>query len=294
MKSYIDLKNIIGDITENNIDDCEKMIYWVTIFEDKSILKKKLKENFEYLSDKQINKISKLNYSGWSRLSKKLINGLKSYDKNETIMEKLENTNMNFMQIINKDEFGFKKQIEDFMPKTEKGIHYKDIEDIPTSPANKRAIWQAMLVVKEIVKVMKCEPQNIFIEFARNEGKKGEITKKRFNKIVDIYNEIDNIKKNDELYKELKSHQSDKEFSERLYLYFIQLGKSLYSGKPIEINRLSEYQVDHIIPRSYTKDDSIDNKALVYADENQRKADDLLLDSSIQRNMRSWWRWSRD
>lgn len=289
MKSYIDLKNIIGDITEENIDDCEKMIYWITIFEDKSILKKKLKENFEYLSDKQINKISKLNYSGWSRLSKKLINGLKSYDKNETIMEKLENTNMNFMQIINKEEFGFKKQIEDLMPKPEKGIHYKDIEDIPTSPANKRAIWQAMLVVKEIVKVMKCEPQNIFIEFARNEGKKGEITKKRFNKIIDIYNEIDNIKKNDELYKELKSHQSDKEFSERLYLYFIQLGKSLYSGKPIEINRLSEYQVDHIIPRSYTKDDSIDNKALVYADENQRKADDLLLDSSIQRNMRSWW-----
>ena len=77
MKSYIDLKNIIGDITENNIDDCEKMIYWVTIFEDKSILKKKLKENFEYLSAKQINKISKLNYSGWSRLSKKLINCLK-------------------------------------------------------------------------------------------------------------------------------------------------------------------------------------------------------------------------
>ncbi len=37
-----------------------------------------------------------------------------------------------------------------------------------------------------------------------------------------------------------------------------------YSGKTLNLDNLSQYEVDHIIPRSaYIKDDSIDNKALV-------------------------------
>src|SRR5574344_1207714 len=53
--------------------------------------------------------------------------------------------------------------------------------------------------------------------------------------------------------------------SEKLFLYFIQEGKSLYSGKPLNIDLLNtdDYEVDHIIPRTLIKDDSIDNKALV-------------------------------
>ncbi len=290
MSSFIDMKKIFGTIDENNIEDCEKIIYWITIFEDKTILRDKIKKSFNYLTTDQIKKLVKLNYSGWSRLSKKLIDGLKSKDNKETIIEKLEYTSLNFMQIINEEEFGFKNQIDELMPKYSKGIHYKDIEAIPTSPANKRAIWQAVLVVKEIVHIMKCEPQNIFIEFAREDGTKGEITKKRFTKLLNVYEQIDNFKNdNKKLYNQLKAHQSDKEFTEKLYLYFIQLGKSLYSGKPIEIDELSNYQVDHIIPRSYVKDDSIDNKALVLAQENQQKADDLLISADIRKNMRTWW-----
>ena len=76
------------------------------------------------------------------------------------------------MKIINEKEFGFDKQLEELMPKVSNEIKYEDIEKIPTSPANKRAIWKSMCVIKEITKVMKCEPKNIFIEFARGEEEK--------------------------------------------------------------------------------------------------------------------------
>ena len=112
MKSYIDFSKIIGNVEENN-DMIEELIYWITIFEDKSILKRKIEQKYsDKLSEEQINKIVKLKYAGWSRLSKKLLIGLKSTENNETIIEKLMNTNMNFMQIITSDKFGFKEQLE--------------------------------------------------------------------------------------------------------------------------------------------------------------------------------------
>ena len=61
----------------------EELIYWITIFEDKSILKRKIEQKYsDKLSEEQINKIVKLKYAGWSRLSKKLLIGLKSTEKN--------------------------------------------------------------------------------------------------------------------------------------------------------------------------------------------------------------------
>ena len=86
------------------------------------------------------------------------------------------------------------------------------------------------------------------------------------------------------------SHQNDREISEKLYLYFIQGGKCMYSGKTLEIDELSNYEVDHIRPQSYIKDDSIDNKALVLRSENQRKSDSLTLSDNIINKMEPYWK----
>ena len=87
-------------------------------------------------------------------------------------MEKLQSTKDNFMQIINNDQYGFNKQIEDRMKNNDTKITYEMVDEIPTSPANKRAIWQSVKIVKEITKIMKSEPKNIYVEFAREEQKK--------------------------------------------------------------------------------------------------------------------------
>jgi len=294
LTSYIDMKNIFGSVNEQDIEKYEKIIYWITVFEEKKILKRKIKKSFPEITDEQLKKLLKLNYSGWSRLSKKMLEGLKSYD-GDNVIEKLEKTSLNFMQIINSEKFGINKKIEELLPVPSKGITYKDIEDIPTSPANKRAIWQSICIVKEIVSIMKTEPSNIYIEFARNEEKKKQMkdarTKQLLKKYEDINNQLRILKEYDSLvYKQLKKHQSDKILTEKLYLYFIQNGKCLYSRKPLNIDELDKYEVDHIIPQSYIKDDSLDNKALVIKRENQRKKDSLLLDDKIINDQEEWWK----
>lgn len=198
MNAYVDFSKIFDNIDENE-EMIEELIYWITIFEDKSILKHKIEEKYSsILTKEQINKIIKLKYIGWSRLSKKLLIGLKSTENNETIIEKLMNTNMNFMQIITSDKFGFKEQLEQALKEVigeeKKKISYDDIAEIKTSPANKKGIWQAILVVKEITKIMKHDPENIYIEFARSDEEKGTLTTKKLEKVKKIYDEIENFK----------------------------------------------------------------------------------------------------
>ena len=41
MSSYITFKNIFGEINMSNIDIIEQIIYWLTIFDDKKIIKRK-------------------------------------------------------------------------------------------------------------------------------------------------------------------------------------------------------------------------------------------------------------
>ena len=295
MNAYVDFSKILENIDENE-EMIEELIYWITIFEDKLILKHKIEEKYSsILTKEQINKIIKLKYIGWSRLSKKLLIGLKSTENNETIMEKLMNTNMNFMQIITSDKFGFKEQLEqalkDVIGEEKKKISYDDIAEIQTSPANKKGIWQAILVVKEITKILKAEPENIYIEFARSDETKGVITKKKLEKIEQQYKEISDFTKNNKsLLDELnKAKNQTKNINERLYLYFMQMGKSMYSGEKLDIENLSSYQIDHIIPQSYIKDNSIDNKVLVLSEENQRKKDSLLLEDTIIDKMLPTW-----
>ena len=294
MSAYIDMVKIFGKVDEQNYEKCENLIYWITIFEEKKILKRKIKNEYPEITEEQINKLVKLKYTGWSRLSKKLLVGLRAND-GENIMEKLEKTPLNFMQIINSKEYGFNKQLEKLIPKETKKITYNDIAEIPTSPANKRAIWQSICVVKEIAKITKNEPQNIYIEFARTEDVKKQMKDTRQKQLLKKYEEVEKqikeLKNYDHtVYLQLKQHQNEKSLTEKMYLYYIQNGRCVYSGKPLNIDELNKYEVDHILPQSYIKDDSIDNKALVLKQENQRKKDSLLLSDEIINGRIEWWK----
>ena len=54
--------------------------------------------------------------------------------------------------------------------------------------------------------------------------------------------------------------------SDKLYLYFTQFGKCMYTGENIDLGDLFNknlYDIDHIYPQSKIKDDSLDNRVLV-------------------------------
>lgn len=292
-------------------EDVETIILWNTLFEDRAILKEKLETEFGpsgngLLNDAQIKAICKKRFTGWGRLSKKFLCGLKVEAQNGrsvSIMDVLREGNPNstrrngetmvMMEALRDEDLGFQKAVDaaNRAYYAEEGSNL-GVNDLPGSPAIRRSLNQAIRIVDEIVGIAGHAPENIFIEVTRDEDErnKGKRTKRRYEQLKVA---LEAFKKDDpQIWEEFKG-TAPSDLDERLTLYFMQRGKCLYSGRPIDINQLSNaglYEVDHIIPRAYIKDDSLENKALVYREENQRKTDELLLDESIRRKMSAQWR----
>lgn len=297
LKPLRDFTRIYGKITSENIKEIEKIIYYLTVFEDKKIAKRKIKKEFPHITEDKLKEIMKLKYSGWGRFSKKLLSGLKTEGfggNRKSIIEILKETNskdgnLNFMQIINSDDFRFSKKIEEIngSKKIEKINFDKHIKPLQGSPALKRGIWQSVKQIEEVIKLTGKLPQNIYIEFARSD-EESKRTLPRKNTLIKLYENIEKqSKKEKELLKKLKD-KSLKLDNERLYLYYIQQGKCMYSQDPLNIDELYNYEIDHIIPQSIIKDDSISNKVLVKTIKNQEKSGGRLPNEVINKNQ-AWW-----
>lgn len=61
--------------------------------------------------------------------------------------------------------------------------------------------------------------------------------------------------------------------SDKLFLYYSQMGRCMYSGDAIDLDELftNRYDIDHIYPQSKVMDDSIDNRVLVKRDLNSKR-----------------------
>jgi len=273
------MKGIFGsNFVENpdNLNQLEELTEWLTVFEDKKILSEKLNNSPYNYTKKQINDISNKRYKGWGRLSRDSLSIIKTNSnlKNDkSILDLMWETKNNFIQILHNDKYGFEKEFENYnLGKNNELDTSELIDDIHTSPALKRGIKQSLLLVNEIVKFMGHNPSHIFVEVTRESSKK-EITDSRYKRLKKMYSTLNN--KSNELIKEQEQcvihnekleeelgRYSDKLSNEKYMLYFLQNGHSLYSPKSLNIDDISKYEVDHIIPRSYTPDNSLENKAL--------------------------------
>lgn len=164
------------------------------------------------------------------------------------------------------------------------------VEELYVSPKVKRPIYQSLLILKEIEKIEKCPPKKIFIEVARGDEKK-EPKASRKDRLIELYK---NCKKdNEELYLGLLDKEEDALRSDKLYLYYTQMGKCMYTGENIELDELmgsnSRWDIDHIFPRSKIKDDSLNNRVLVKKTVNSSKTNDYPISGSIQAQMGSFW-----
>ena len=295
-KSYIDFTQKIGvEITLDNQQAIEEVIKWITLFEDKKILAKKLRNKYsDMFSEEQISKILRLNYSGWGRFSRKLLDGIaiQNQDGKLTVIGAMRQYKDNFMQIIQGDQYEFKKIIDGILSVDKRtSITYDDIKDLAGSPGIKRALWRSVRIIDEIVDTVGYEPKLISIEMARNEGEKVN-TNSRKSQLEKMYKELigDDADYNKSVIKPQLAEYKEKLNKKKYYLYFLQNGKCAYTGKPLDIeNDLRECEIDHIIPRSLTKDDSLDNTVLVIRSENQRKEDDYPVSSDIQKRMVVIW-----
>lgn len=100
-----------------------------------------------------------------------------------------------------------------------------------------------------------------------------------------------------ELWESLEKTPDDEFKRDRLYFYYTQFGKCMYTGEPITLSELYNkniYEVDHIFPRSKVKDDSLDNRVLVKKQVNAHKDNTYPLDSSIREKMKGSWHFLMD
>ena len=63
----------------------------------------------------------------------------------------------------------------------------------------------------------------------------------------------------------------------------------MYTGDDLDIDRLSNYDIDHIIPQAFLKDNSIDNKVLVSSASNRGKSDDVPSLEVVKKRKTFWY-----
>ena len=63
----------------------------------------------------------------------------------------------------------------------------------------------------------------------------------------------------------------------------------MYTGEELDIDRLSNYDIDHIIPQAFLKDNSIDNKVLVSSASNRGKSDDVPSLEVVKKRKTLWY-----
>lgn len=301
LTSYLDFeKKVFGErICEDKIKKItEDIICYKTIYGDdwkmaKNVIESKYPNE---LTDEQLKKIKSLRYNGWGTMSQKFLNGVTGADKETgevfTIIEALWNTNCNLMQLLS-ERFTFRDEIEKINAQNRGEIteitYDSVVKDLYVSPAVKRSIWQTILIVEEIKKVMGHAPQKVFVEMARGEEEKKR-TKSRKNKLMELYEACKTDTR--DWCKEIEAIDERSFNSMKLYLYYTQMGRCMYSGEPIDIEKLmagnAKWDRDHIYPQSKVKDDSIDNLVLVNKEYNAKKSDGLI-SPEVQKKQREWW-----
>ena len=305
MKARYEFTNLLGD--KFNAEHVENMIYWLTVYGDaKHLVRGNIESHYsDVYTEDEINSILKLKFKDWSAFSREFLTEIhsKMFVDTETgeclnIIDTLRNSNLILMEILS-NKYDFMTQIDEINAKQSKAIEEitpKILDNLYVSPSIKRAIWQTIKINERLKKEIGSEPAKVFIETTRtNQAPKVE-NDSRYLTLLKLYSKIKDVKGLDidvnALHASLKAETSSNLKSKKLYLYYAQLGKCLYTGKNIDkeqINSILEYDIDHIYPQSKTKDDSMNNTVLVYRTANADKSDTYPLSASIQETNKVLW-----
>lgn len=299
LKSYHDFKRLLTNGLSK--DDAEEIIRRIIIFgDDKKMLRTWLKGKHINLNDTDINYICRLKYKDWGRLSEQFLTEVYHIDKTGTalcIIDMLRRYNVNLNTLMS-ENYQFAAEAEKLRNEN-MGINNsldKQIDDLYLSPCVKRSVRQTLKIIDEIVDIKKSAPKKIFIEVARSSEENKKRTASRKDKLIELYRSCE--KESDYLFEKLINENENRLRSDKLYLYYTQFGKCMYSGDDINLEAMlsdnNTYDIDHIFPQSKVDDDSLNNKVLVKSVLNRKKADVYPIDETVRKNMYSFWKMLKD
>lgn len=293
LHSYQDFAAILQKT--GNTEMVEDLIRRIVLFgEDRKLLKSYVQRTYgEVLSPEDIQYVCQKRYTGWGRLSQEFLTKLYHVDDKTgeaiPILEMMRRTNCNLMELLS-SRYQYLDQIQKYNQE-----HYgattqsvkEMVEASYAPPSIKRAILQTVAIVEELVKIMGHPPKRIFVEMARGEEEKKRTVSRKAT-LEELYKSCK--KEAPELLGQLEGCSDQMLRRDKLYLYYTQMGKCMYSGEPIDLERLdTDYDIDHIYPQSKVKDDSLDNRVLVKRELNAAKADEYPIVAEIRDKMRPFW-----
>lgn len=162
----------------------EDIILWNTVFEERSILKRKVaKEYGDILDEGAIEAFCAKRLKGWGQLSERLLTGVlvDTARGDMCIMDVLEQgapygrfrgTSMNLMQALSDTELGFRARIDEVNAAALEKAGELGIDALPGSPALRRGVSQAMKVIEDMASVAGCAPAKVYVEITRTASNK--------------------------------------------------------------------------------------------------------------------------
>ncbi len=283
------------------LEEAERIIERSSFAEDKKRVAKWLEIEYPSISPEDRKYICSIRFSDFGRLSHAFLCDMEGASKGTgevtTILREMWETQNNLNEILS-NEYTFSKQITEYQD-----AYYSEhaktlserLDEMYISNAVKRPIFRTLDIIRDINKAFG-EPTKIFVEMTRGgkPGEKGNRVKSRKDRLLELY-----AKCKDEDVRYLKQQleamgdiADQKLRGDKLFLYYLQLGKSAYSGQPIALENLAskDYDVDHIYPQAYVKDDSItNNKVLCLSSENGAKSDIFPISEFVRNKMGGYW-----
>lgn len=305
LSSYISFRRLLESGTLNETD-VEKIIKVSTYMESRPRFKAWLEGEYPNLSDNDVKYITSLKFKDFGRLSEKflcgIIGGCKDTGEACSIIDALWSTDKNLMELLS-DDYTYSDAIKRYsdnyyMANGAKSLDER-MDDMYLSNAVRRPIYRVLDIVSDIVKAEGKAPNKIFVEMARGAkpDEKGQRKTSRYDTLKDLYKAIDtdDVRRLEQELEKMGDEANSRLQSEKLFLYFLQLGKCMYSGEKIILSDLmtsdKRYDIDHIYPQSKVKDDSLfNNKVLVKSELNHQKGDRYPVPEGIRENMSGIWK----
>ncbi|MBE5922074.1 MAG: type II CRISPR RNA-guided endonuclease Cas9 [Lachnospiraceae bacterium] len=289
--------------SDNNRKMIEDIVFWGTVYgNDKKLLRAQIAEKYPgKFTEQELKRVLGFKFEGWGRLSKEFLTmeGASSEDGViRSFIGALWETNDNHMELLS-SRYTYLDTLRNMTETAEKPLAkwtIDDLNDLYLSAPVKRMVWQTLLIVKELEEVIGNGPSKIFVEMTRGEDEKKERTISRRQKLIDLYTAIG--KEAIEWKKEIEARPEAEFRIKKLYLYYLQMGRCMYTGEAIDLNDLmsanSKYDIDHIYPRHFIKDDSLENNlVLVNKSDNAHKSDHFPIENTIRAKQRNWWGYLR-
>ena len=310
LNSYGKFYNVFGNVidTDSGKKMIEDLIYWGTVFgQDKKLWRQKIEEQYPDITGTELKRVLGFKFNDWGKFSKAFLE-MSGCDKSTgeivSLIRCMWETNYNLMELLHSEYYSFGEELQNqhksnFESLSE--ITPESMEEYYFSAPVRKMMWQTLGIIREVEKTLGSEPSRVFIEMTRSEDEKGDKGRKDSRKKV-LLEKFKGIKDSARDWNALieSEDSSGRLRSKKMFLYISQMGRDMYSGEPIELDELFNdnlYDIDHVYPRHFVKDDSIHNNlVLVRKQANAHKSDTYPLESAIRNNpsVRDLWHFLRE